>query len=66
MKQYYNLTLTQEDIIKHNDYCNNINYLMDMWDKHTEPLVRGTINLMMKENLDNLIELEKHFEDNLK
>ena len=54
------------DILKHKDYCNNINYLIDMWDKHTEPLVRDTINLMMKENLDNLIELEKHFEDNLK
>lgn len=65
MKQYYNLTVTQEDILRHKDYCNNINYLIDIWNKHDEPLVRDTINLMMKENLDNLIELEKHFEDNL-
>jgi hypothetical protein len=29
--QYYNLTLTQEDILKHNDIYNDIEYLDDKY-----------------------------------
>ena len=55
MKQYYNLTITQRDIIERTNIYNDINYILDKYkEETTTEYEKDLYNYLFKSKLEEL------------